>query len=112
MYLSIKRIVDVLVSAGLIVLLAPVWLLAAVAVKLSSPGPILFRQVRGGWHGHPFDSYKFRTMRSDHVHDPREIVPLSHPGVTGAGRVLRRLKIDELPQLFNVLKGDMSLVGP
>ena len=112
MYVQVKRLIDVLVSAGLIVLLAPVWICAALAVKLGSPGPILFRQTRGGWHGRPFESYKFRTMRADHVHDPREIVPLSHPAVTGIGRVLRRLKVDELPQLFNVLKGDMSLVGP
>lgn len=93
-------------------LLAPVWLLAAAAVKLSSPGPVLFSQPRGGRGSVPFLSYKFRTMRADHRHDPGEIVPLSHPNITAVGRLLRRLKIDELPQLLNVLKGDMSLVGP
>jgi undecaprenyl phosphate N,N'-diacetylbacillosamine 1-phosphate transferase len=111
-YPAIKRAVDVAVGLLLIVTLAPVWVLAALAVRLSSPGPVLFRQVRGGRGGGAFWSYKFRTMRADHVHDPNEIVPLVHPAVTPAGRVLRRFKIDELPQLWNVLKGDMSLVGP
>jgi undecaprenyl phosphate N,N'-diacetylbacillosamine 1-phosphate transferase len=111
-YTGIKRIVDVAVSATLIVLLAPIWLLTALAIKLGSPGPVLFAQIRGGRRGQPFTSYKFRTMRVDHVHDPNEIVPLTHGAITPMGRLLRRLKIDELPQLFNVLKGDMSLVGP
>lgn len=107
-----KRLIDVLVSLILIMLLLPVWLLAALAVKLTSPGPVLFSQPRGGRGGVPFLSYKFRTMRADHRHDPNEIVPLTHSAITPVGRVLRRLKIDEMPQLFNVLKGDMSLVGP
>src|SRR5438552_1167373 len=94
------------------VLLVPVWLTAAIAIKLTSPGPVLFRQTRGGRFGRPFESYKFRTMRADHRHDPTEIVPLTHAAITPVGRVLRRLKIDELPQLLNILKGDMSLVGP
>jgi lipopolysaccharide/colanic/teichoic acid biosynthesis glycosyltransferase len=111
-YPAIKRGIDVVVSLGLIMLLTPVWIFAVAAVKLSSPGPLLFMQTRGGKGGRPFRSYKFRTMRADHVHDPTEIVPLSHPGITAVGRLLRRLKIDELPQLFNVLAGDMSLIGP
>ena len=112
MYPAIKRALDVVISLMLIIALAPVWLLAALAVRLSSPGPIIFRQTRGGLHGRPFESLKFRTMRADHVHDPNEIVPLTHPAVTPVGAVLRRLKIDELPQLWNVLRGEMSLVGP
>jgi undecaprenyl phosphate N,N'-diacetylbacillosamine 1-phosphate transferase len=111
-YAAIKRVLDVTLSLVLIVALAPVWVLAAAAIRLGSPGPVLFRQIRGGRGGVPFWSYKFRTMRTDHVHDPNEIVPLVHPAVTPAGRVLRRLKIDELPQVWNVLMGDMSLVGP
>ncbi|HOB73166.1 MAG TPA: sugar transferase [Phycisphaerae bacterium] len=107
-----KRCIDFAVAALLIVLLSPVWLVAALAVKLTSRGPVLFSQPRGGRGGVPFLSYKFRTMTANHRHDPKEIVPLSHPNVTPVGRVLRRLKIDELPQLWNVLKGDMSLVGP
>ena len=111
-YPPIKRSLDVLVRLVLIVLLTPVWILSAVLVKGTSAGPMLFRQTRGGRGGRPFDSLKFRTMRTDHVHDPTEIVPLTHSAVTPAGRLLRRLKIDELPQLFNVLRGDMSLIGP
>lgn len=112
LYAAFKRTFDVVVSLGLILALTPVWLGAAVLIKLTSPGPILFRQERGGRGGRPFPSYKFRTMRADHRHDPEEIVPLTHQAVTPAGRFLRRFKIDELPQLLNVLKGDMSLVGP
>lgn len=112
MYRSIKRGLDVLVSAALIVALTPVWLAAALAIPLTSRGPILFRQTRGGRDGQPFESFKFRTMRAEHRHDPSEIVPLTHEAITPVGRLLRRLKIDELPQLLNVLKGDMSLVGP
>jgi undecaprenyl phosphate N,N'-diacetylbacillosamine 1-phosphate transferase len=111
-YGGFKRLADVVISLLLIILLAPVWLLAALGVKLSSPGPLLFSQPRGGRGCVPFLSYKFRTMTAGHRHDAKEIVPLSHPNITTVGRVLRRLKIDELPQLWNVLKGDMSLVGP
>src|SRR5688572_13175536 len=103
MYPGIKRIVDLLVSFTLIVSLLPVWFFAALAIKLTSPGPLLFPQTRGGRFGQPFTSYKFRTMRVDHVHNPTEIVPLTHDAITPIGRFLRRLKIDELPQLFNVL---------
>lgn len=112
MYKRMKRLIDVLVSAILLALLSPVLLVAAVLVKLTSPGPVFFRQPRGGKDCKPFESIKFRTMRAEHVHDPREIVPLAHSGITPLGRVLRRAKIDELPQLFSVLRGDMSLVGP
>lgn len=111
-YPLFKRLIDVAVSAALIVMLTPVWLLAALAVKLTTPGPMFFIQTRGGRGGRPFRSLKFRTMRPDHEHDPNEIVPLSHAGITPVGRWLRRTKIDELPQLFNVLIGDMSLIGP
>lgn len=111
-YAALKRTGDVAISLALIVLLLPLWLLAALAVKLTSRGPVLFSQERGGRGGVPFRSYKFRTLRADHVHDPSEIVPLDHAHVTPVGRWLRRFKIDEMPQLFNVLKGDMSLVGP
>lgn len=112
MYPFVKRVFDVLISLLLILLLSPLLLAGALAVKLSSPGPLLFVQTRGGRFGRPFRSMKFRTMRADHVHDIHEVVPLSHPGITRVGRFLRRFKIDEMPQLFNVLRGDMSLVGP
>ncbi len=111
-YAVIRRIVDILVSVTLIVLLIPVWLLTALAIKLTSPGPLLFTQPRGGRDGIPFVTRKFRTMRADHVHDPTEIIPLEHQNITPLGRFLRRSKIDETPQLFNVLAGDMSIIGP
>lgn len=111
-YVAIRRLVDIAVSAALMVLLIPVWLLTALAIKLTSPGPLLFTQARGGRHGKPFIARKFRTMRADHVHDPTEIVPLEHQNITALGRFLRRSKIDETPQLFNVLIGEMSIIGP
>lgn len=111
-YFAIRRLVDVLVSSVLMLLLVPVWLATAIGIKVTSPGPLLFSQPRGGRNGVPFIAYKFRTMRPDHVHDPKEIVPLSHGGITRFGRLLRRSKIDETPQLFNILRGDMSIIGP
>ncbi|MBP7936931.1 MAG: sugar transferase [Phycisphaerae bacterium] len=111
-YPAIKRLLDFAASLILIVVLIPVWLLVALAVRLSSPGPVFFLQERGGLRGHPIRVAKFRTMYADHVHDPTEVVPLSHSRITPVGRILRRAKIDELPQLFSVLRGDMSLVGP
>lgn len=111
-YPLVKRAIDLIVALGLLVLLAPLLLVTAAAVKLTSSGPVFFIQTRGGRHGRPFKLIKFRTMYASHVHDIHEIVPLGHPAITPLGRILRRLKIDELPQLFNVLKGEMSLVGP
>ncbi|MDM8006335.1 MAG: sugar transferase [Phycisphaerae bacterium] len=112
MYPLIKRAIDILVSLLLILLFSPVILAAALAVKLSSPGPVFFVQPRGGRFGQPFMSIKFRTMRTDHVHDIHEVVPLNHANITSLGRLMRRFKIDELPQLFCILRGDMSLIGP
>ncbi|RJP31926.1 MAG: sugar transferase [Phycisphaerales bacterium] len=107
-----KRVADVVGAALLLVLLSPVLVAAAAAIRLSGPGEVLFRQRRGGRYGRPFTLLKFRTMRAGRTPDPKELVPLDHPEITRLGRVLRRLKIDELPQLLNVLRGDMSLVGP
>ncbi len=112
MYAALKRTLDVIVSLALITLLLPVWGLAAAAIRLTSPGPVFYSQIRGGRHGRPFRSLKFRTMRADHVHDPREIVPLTHAAITPVGRLLRRTKLDETPQLINILRGEMSLIGP
>jgi lipopolysaccharide/colanic/teichoic acid biosynthesis glycosyltransferase len=110
---AIKRLIDIGASAFLIAMLSPVLIAVAVAIKLTSQGPVLFRQPRYGLDNELFDVFKFRTMysnRGDHsgiaqtrAHDPR---------VTPLGKLLRRTNIDELPQLFNVLRGDMSLVGP
>ena len=111
-YPHLKPLVDVVVGTVLMLLLSPVMLVATVAIRITSPGRALFVQERGGRDGVPFHSFKLRTMRTDHVHNPKELVPLTHAGVTPVGLLLRRLKIDELPQLLNVQRGDMSIVGP
>lgn len=111
-FLAVKRAVDVLVGTAIVLLLSPILLLAAAAIKMVDPGPLLFSQIRGGWQGRSFRVYKFRTMRAGRTPDPKELVPLDHPEITGLGRLLRRTKVDELPQIFSVLNGDMSLIGP
>lgn len=107
-----KRAFDVVTAALLLLLLSPVLLVAAGAIRLTDSGGVMFRQTRGGRCGRPFKLLKFRTMRAGRTPDPKELVPLDHPEITRLGRLLRRLKIDELPQLINVLRGDMSMVGP
>jgi len=109
---GLKRACDLLLGLVALLLLAPILLAAMLLVKLTSPGPVFFIQVRTGRHGREFRPYKLRTMRGDRIPDPNELVPLDHPEITPVGRVLRRLRIDELPQVVNVIKGDMSLVGP
>jgi len=104
------RLLDISVSAAALVLLSPVLLAIAVGVRLSSPGPALYRARRGGKGGAVFTLYKFRTMY-DSPAGPA-ITRRDDPRVTALGRFLRRTKLDELPQLINLLKGDMSLVGP
>jgi undecaprenyl phosphate N,N'-diacetylbacillosamine 1-phosphate transferase len=108
----LKRPFDLVAALLLVLLLSPVLLLVAVLVKLTSPGPVFFIQDRAGKDGRIFRLVKFRTMRGDRKPDPKELVPLHHPDITGLGYLLRRFKIDEFPQLFNVIRGDMSLVGP
>lgn len=114
---------DILVSGLLLLLLSPALLLIAVAIKAGSPGPVLFRQRRIGLRGRPFTMLKFRTMRNgaerevERLRAERGVTGVlfklqNDPRVTPVGRFLRRLSLDELPQLFNVVKGDMSLVGP
>ncbi|MEW5979414.1 MAG: exopolysaccharide biosynthesis polyprenyl glycosylphosphotransferase [Acidobacteriota bacterium] len=112
-YLLGKRTLDLLLGALLLVVLSPVMLLIALAVKLSSTGPVLFRQQRLGLNGRRFWMYKFRTMtcQPEALGDLLWTTP-QDPRVTRLGRFLRRNNLDELPQLFNVLQGDMSLVGP
>lgn len=108
-----KRILDLIVSLLLLVLLSPVALLGAMAVKLSSPGPALYSQERVGMGGRPFRIYKFRTMRQDAEAKSGAVLSQHNdPRITAAGQILRKLRIDEVPQLYNVLRGDMSLVGP
>src|SRR6187402_3460804 len=121
--LFIKRSFDVFVSLSLLLLFSPLLLIVAVAIRITSPGPILFVQWRCGHRGSKFPCYKFRSMtaeRSDR--DEIQTIELNRAGVlaksandrrvTGVGRFIRKTSIDELPQLLNVLRGEMSLVGP
>ena len=139
-----KRALDLFCAVGMLVLLVPVMLLVALAVRLTSPGPILFRQIRTGLNlrasrdrradrfdaagderrqksndrrqatcfGRPFVLYKFRTMRIDAEKNGAQFATKGDPRVTSIGRFLRKSRLDELPQLWNVLRGEMSLVGP
>jgi len=118
-----KRITDIVGASIALLLFLPVMLAAAVAVKLSSPGPVFFRQKRVGMGGRHFFFYKFRTMSIDaedrkkdllaHNEQTGPVFKMTHdPRITPVGRFLRRTSIDELPQLWNVIRGDMSLVGP
>lgn len=104
-----KRLFDIVCAAGGLVLLSPLLLLAAVWIKLDSPGPALFRQTRVGRFGAPFTIHKFRTMR---VEPGAAITVGADPRITRSGQLLRQTKLDELPQLWDVLRGAMSLVGP
>jgi exopolysaccharide biosynthesis polyprenyl glycosylphosphotransferase len=121
--LTIKRAIDVILAIIGIVLTAPIMLICAIVIKLTSPGPILFRQLRSGLNGRTFRMFKFRTMGPDAEARRHEVAHLdttpgptfkapADPRVTAIGRVLRRWSLDELPQMFNVLKGDMAIVGP
>lgn len=105
-----KRLFDLLLSGAGLLLLAPLLLLIALWVKLDSPGPVFFRQERVGRHGQPFLIHKFRTMRVDNA--GLQITVGADPRITRSGRWLRASKLDELPQLWDVLRGAMSLVGP
>lgn len=107
-----KRALDIAVSAMLLLFFAPVLLIAALAIKMESPGPVLFRQTRGGLNGRTFTIYKLRSMTCEE--NGAQVVQASRGDqrVTRSGKLLRTTSIDELPQLLNVLKGDMSLVGP
>ena len=113
MYPYIKRGADMLFALLALICLSPVYLALALAVKISSPGPVLFRQKRVGRGGRLFTIYKFRTMRTDTPRDTATPL-LQDPAryITGVGAFLRRSSLDELPQFFHVLKGDMSSVGP
>jgi undecaprenyl-phosphate galactose phosphotransferase/putative colanic acid biosynthesis UDP-glucose lipid carrier transferase len=108
----VKRTMDIVLAAVSLLFFLPVMVLTAVAIKLDSPGPVIFRQARKGFNGKQFDIWKFRTMT---VQENGHNVVQATRGdsrVTTIGRLLRSSSIDELPQLWNVLKGDMSLIGP
>jgi exopolysaccharide biosynthesis polyprenyl glycosylphosphotransferase len=120
--LFLKRFIDVVCASLAILILSPLFLLIALLVRLTSPGPVIFSQTRCGLNGRRFTFYKFRSMVQDAEARRSEVLHMSKratatkipndPRITGIGGILRRFSLDELPQLFNVVKGDMSLVGP
>lgn len=112
-YAFLKRLMDIVGSVCAIVLFSPVMLFSVIMIKLTSPGPLIFKQERVGLHNRPFMMYKFRSMevQAPEKEKTRWTVK-DDPRVTGFGKFMRKTSIDELPQLFNVLKGEMSLVGP
>ena len=112
-YRYIKRIIDILLSGLAIIILSPLLLILCIAIKLDSPGPIFFTQKRVGIHKTYFEIYKFRTMRTDTPKDmPTHMLANPEQYITKTGRFLRKTSLDELPQIFNIFKGDMSIVGP
>lgn len=121
--MKIKRLFDLALSLALLPVILPIMLVTAIAIKLDSPGPVIFRQERVGKWGKRFTCYKFRSMYIDAEARKKELLALNEadgvvfkmkndPRVTRVGRIIRKLSIDELPQIFNIIKGDMSLVGP
>lgn len=118
-----KRLLDLFLAGTAVFLLSPIIVVIALLVKLTSPGPVFFRQVRSGVHNRPFIAFKFRSMRPDAEAQLAELMNMNEvkppvfkmrndPRLTRVGKLLRRTSLDELPQLFNVLRGEMSLVGP
>jgi len=121
--LNIKRALDVVLSAGLLIVLSPLFLAIAMGIRLMSPGPVLFKQKRVGLNGRMFSMYKFRSMKVGAESELKNLIEKNEmdgpvfkmkddPRITPFGRFLRKFSLDELPQLFNVFRGDMSLVGP
>ena len=111
--MMVKRIMDVIGSIMAIILFSPIMLAVTIVMKITSPGPLIFKQERVGLHNRPFKMYKFRSMEVQKESDEKKAWTVKDdPRVTGIGKIMRKTSIDELPQLFNVLKGDMSLVGP
>ncbi|MFC4697740.1 sugar transferase [Enterococcus aquimarinus] len=113
MYLKIKRVIDFVLSGIGLILLSPVFLLLIIAIKLDSPGPVLFKQKRVGIHKQHFNILKFRTMRIDTPSDmPTHLLENPDQWITKVGKFLRKTSLDELPQIINIFKGEMSIIGP
>ena len=109
---NMKRTFDVVASIITLIVLSPLYLALSIWVKLDSPGPVFYRQQRIGLHQRPFDIIKFRSMRTNAEENGPQLSDDDDPRVTKAGRIMRKYRLDELPQFWNVLKGDMSIVGP
>ena len=113
MYLHVKRVLDFILSLFALIVLSPLMLVLALIIKLTSPGPVLFKQKRVGIHKQYFKIYKFRTMRKDTPSDKATHLLKNAKGyITPVGRFLRKSSLDELPQLVNIIKGEMAIVGP
>jgi O-antigen biosynthesis protein WbqP len=113
MYLYVKRSIDIVLSILGLVILSPVFLILIMAIKLDSPGPVLFKQTRVGRHKNQFQMYKFRTMRIDTPRDtPTHLLDNPQQWITKLGKWLRKTSLDELPQIVNILFGHMSIIGP
>ena len=113
MYQHFKRLIDIVLSLGAIIVLSPVLLVLAVLIKLDSKGPVLFKQKRVGKGKTHFEILKFRTMYADVPKDvPTHLLADPASKITKIGRFLRKSSLDELPQIFNILKGEMSIIGP
>ncbi|HYX15304.1 MAG TPA: exopolysaccharide biosynthesis polyprenyl glycosylphosphotransferase, partial [Nostoc sp.] len=110
--MKLKRVVDLILILFLLVLVAPLLLLVALVIRLDSPGPVLYSQQRSGLYGKPFRVYKFRSMYQDAEKLGAQWASQRDPRITRVGYWLRLLRIDELPQIWNVLQGEMSLIGP
>ncbi len=112
-YLKIKRLIDIILSGLGLIILAPVFLLLIIAIKLDSKGPVLFKQKRVGIHKSHFNILKFRTMRIDTPSDmPTHLLENPDQWITKVGKFLRKTSLDELPQIINIFKGEMSIIGP
>lgn len=110
--LAVKRVIDVIASLGLMITTAPALLVVAMLIKIDSPGPIFYRQKRVGYGAREFDVFKFRSMTADAEKDGPQYARADDERVTRVGRFIRKTRIDEIPQTINVLRGEMSLVGP
>ncbi len=110
--MSLKRIIDILISLFSMIILSPVYLFTAIGVKMSSSGPVIFKQQRIGLGGKPFMMYKFRSMYSNAEQGVPQLSSENDSRITPFGKFLRKVRLDEIPQFFSVLKGDMSIVGP
>lgn len=112
-YLKIKRLIDIILSSLGLIILSPVFLLLIIAIKIDSPGPVLFKQKRVGIHKSHFHILKFRTMRIDTPKDtPTHLLQSPDQWITKVGKFLRRTSLDEVPQIINIFKGEMSIIGP
>lgn len=108
-----KRLIDIIISIFVLIILSPVFLITTIAIKISSPGPVIFKQKRLGLNGKEFNIYKFRSMVQNAEHTGSGVYSgKGDSRVTKVGRIIRATSIDELPQAVNMLKGDMSLIGP